>query len=161
MTRQNLTQTMVAKFSPARRFFGLSLPNKLVLAEALALLIVASAAIKLLPFRRTAALVKGPTDRGEPAAEEQRRLVAQCRWAVGIWADRVPWRAVCFQRGLTLHLMLRRRGIRSLLHYGVAQSEDEGLRAHVWVDVNGDVVLGGGEAPRFARVASFPPLRED
>lgn len=152
---------MVARLSPARRFFGLSLPNKLVLAEALALLIVASAAIKLLPFRRTVALMKSPTGRSEPAVEEQRRLVAQCRWAVGICADRVPWRAVCFQRGLTLHLMLRRRGIRSLLHYGVAQSEDKALKAHVWVDVRGHIVLGGSEAPRFACVASFPPLRED
>jgi hypothetical protein len=127
-----------------------------VLAEALISLVIASLAIKLLPFRRIAGLmhVSGP----ERLLDEQScdRLVAQCRWAVRAWADRVPWRAVCFQRGLALHAMLRRRGIPSVLHYGVAQSPEKGLHAHVWIGVGDRLVLGGDEAAGFACVASFP-----
>ena len=136
------------------------MPNKLMLAEAILLLATASAAIRLLPFRRTVELMKGREGTAEPSLAEQRRIVAQCRWAVSAWADRVPWRAVCFQRGLALHLMLRRRGIRSILHYGVAQTEQEGLRAHVWIDVGGRTILGAGDAPRFTRLASFPAPTE-
>lgn len=149
---------MIANSSPVRRLFRLSLSNKLVLAEALVVLSVASAAIKVLPFRRTAALMRGRMSRAGLDHEDQRRLVAQCRWAVEAWSDRVPWRAVCFQRGLALHLMLRRRGIPSVLHYGVAQSD--GLKAHVWVDVDAQTVLGSEEAPRFACLASFPPSEQ-
>jgi hypothetical protein len=42
------------------------------------------------------------------------------------------------------------------MHYGVAQSAAEGLRAHVWVSVGDRVVMGGEEAANFACVARFP-----
>jgi hypothetical protein len=93
----------------------------------------------------------------QPRATAEARLLARVRWSVDAWARRVPWRAVCFQKGLAAHWMLRRRGIASVLHYGAAQAPDEGLSAHVWVSVGRTIVTGGGEAPRFARLASFPP----
>jgi hypothetical protein len=139
----------------------LSGSNWLVLTEAILSLIASSVAIRILPFRQTAELMQTRSRRMEPDSSEHDRLIAQCRWAVRTWADRVPWRAVCFQRGLALHLMLRRRGIRSILHYGVAQGREEGLRAHVWIDAGGRTVLGGEEAPQFTCLASFPPARRD
>ena len=151
---------MVARSSAVHSFLQLSRRNKLVLGEALLTLAAASLAIKLLPFRRTVALMAYSGEPHEPVVTQRDRLVAQCRWAVRTWADRVPWRAVCFQRGLALHLMLHRRGIRSILHYGVAQSEVEGLRAHVWIDVSDRTVLGGEEAAEFTCVASFPDPAE-
>jgi hypothetical protein len=147
---------MAAPPSFLARLLRLSGSNRLMLAEALVSLSSASLAINLLPFRRTVEAMKVRLRDVEPESEEQQRLIAQCRWAVLAWADRVPWRAVCFQRGLALHLMLRRRGIRSILHYGVAQSEKHGLRAHVWIDVGDQTVLGGEEAPHFTCLASFP-----
>jgi hypothetical protein len=142
--------------SAGARLLGLSDSNKKVLAEAVASLAAASLSIRLLPFRRTAAIMGNgaPIRPLNDAARD--RLVAQCRWAVDRWADRVPWRAVCFQRGLALHMMLRRRGIASVLHYGVAQDGAKGLRAHVWVSVGGRTVMGGADAPDYACVASFP-----
>jgi hypothetical protein len=147
---------MMARPSPAQRLLQLSLSNKLVLAEALLCLSAASVAIKLLPFRRTARMMRIGSREAAPDPLTQGRAIAQCRWAVCAWADRVPWKAVCFQRGLALHLMLRRRGILSVLHYGIAQDEKLGLRAHVWIGVGDRLVLGGEEAAQFARVASFP-----
>lgn len=145
-----------------RRFFGLSWANWWVLAEAVITLVAASFAIRLLPFKRTVELMQGKGDLGlgldRVAAE---RLTNRCRWAVTWWADRVPWRAVCFQRGLALHLMLRRRGISSTLHYGVAQDGLKGLRAHVWISSEGRPVLGVDEADGFACLATFPPAGED
>jgi hypothetical protein len=140
---------------------ALSASDWLLLGEALLVLTAASMAIALLPFRRTAELmrVNGPQRSIAPALRD--RIVARCRWAVHAWSRRVPWRAVCFQRGLTLHLMLRRRGICSELHYGVAQGEAEGLRAHVWVSVASQTVIGGEEAPKFTRLASFPQAKQD
>jgi hypothetical protein len=64
---------------------------------------------------------------------------------------------LCFQQGIAAQLMLRRRGIPSVLFYGAAQDELAGLFAHVWVrdrDVN---VVGGEIAHRFAMLATFPP----
>jgi hypothetical protein len=53
--------------------------------------------------------------------------------------------------------MLRRRGIPSVLYYGVAPDQGKGLAAHVWVR-NGDFCVVGGEgSSHFAVLATFPP----
>ena len=139
-----------------RRLARLSGANRRALVEAFVTLAAASVAIRLLPFRRTALLMakRAVTKRATPVSQDA--TVNQCRWAVNAWADRVPWRAVCFQRGLALHLMLRRRGIVSVLQYGVAQDVAKGLQAHVWVEAGGRLVMGGENAADFRRVASFP-----
>ena len=77
-------------------------------------------------------------------------------WAVEAAARRVPWRTVCFQKGLALHWMLRRRGVDARLHYGIGHDETGELEAHVWVAAGGTVLIGGLEAPRFNLVATFP-----
>jgi hypothetical protein len=124
-----------------------------ILAEALATLALASLAIALLPFRRVAAAASAP-GRGPERTDPE--TVRRARSAITGWSRRVPWRVVCFQKGLALHWMLRRRGIPSVLLYG-ARREADGLAAHVWVDVDGETVIGGEEAPGFACLARFPP----
>jgi hypothetical protein len=130
-----------------------SLADWLLLAEALAALAAASLAIAFLPFRRVAAAASA---RGRGPSRSDAETVRRVRGAIRGWSRRVPWRVVCFQRGLALHWMLRRRGIRSVLLYGVRRDPD-GLAAHVWVDVDGETVIGGEEAPTFACLARFPP----
>jgi hypothetical protein len=127
-----------------------------LLLEALATLAVASLAIRIAPFRKVAEIAKNAAPARPQAPEAERRIVAQCRWAVASVAARVPWTTVCFQKGLTLHLMLRRRGIASILHYGVGKNPERGLIAHVWITVSGTAVLGGREAPDHACLARFP-----
>ncbi|HEY1604443.1 MAG TPA: lasso peptide biosynthesis B2 protein [Allosphingosinicella sp.] len=129
----------------------------LLLAEALPTLAWASLAIAFLPFRRVAAAASLP--RRAPS-EDRRTTPRKIAWAVDAWARRVPWRAVCFQRGLAVHRMLRRRGYASILHYGVAQDMPKGLSAHVWVNLDGKAVIGGEEAPKFACLAVFPPEKD-
>jgi hypothetical protein len=145
--------------SPPRlpRLDRLSASDWLLAGEALFLLVWASLAIGLLPFRKVAAAAsKMPARRaGRPAEGLPKRI----RWAVDVWGRRVPWRAVCFQRGLAAHRMLRRRGYGSILHYGVAQGAEKGLSAHVWVSLDGNPIIGGEEAPNFTCLATFPPDR--
>jgi hypothetical protein len=124
-----------------------------MLAEALAALALASLAIALLPFRKVAAAASAP---GRGPGRTDAETVRRARSAVTGWSRRVPWRAVCFQRGLALHWMLRRRGIASVLRYG-ARRDGDGLAAHVWIDVDGETVMGGEEAAGFACLARFPP----
>ena len=143
------------------RLVRLGRDNNRVLVEALATLAMASLAIRLLPFRRTVEMMQGKGGHPRPDPAKAERLTSQCRWAVTRWADRVPWRAVCFQRGLALHLMLRRRGIPSTLHYGVAQDGPKGLRAHVWITSEGRPVLGVQEAAGFACLATYPSAARD
>jgi hypothetical protein len=136
-------------------FIGLGSANQLVLAEALVTLTFVSLAIRLLPFRLVVKAAKAGA--AAPAATaEARTTVIRCRWAVEKWADAVPWRTVCFQKGLALHMMLRRRRIASTLHYGVMQNQERGLTAHVWVSESGQIVIGGEIAADYQELACFP-----
>jgi hypothetical protein len=135
-----------------RRRARLGLSDWLLLAEGLAALAAASAAIRLFPFRKVA---KAASRNGGAAVPDDARL-SKLRWAVTAWSKRVPWRAVCFQRGLAFHWMLQRRGIKSRLHYGVSPTGEAGLSAHVWISVGGRLWMGGEEAPRFECLAIFP-----
>lgn len=137
------------------RFARLSRSKQLVLAEGFVMLGLASAAIRLLPFRRVVAAA-GLWSGATRARGWSDGTVCTVQWAIRTCAKRVPWKAVCFQRGLALHLMLRRRGAASVLHYGVSQAGIDGLSAHVWVSLDGRDVIGGEQAPGFTCLASYP-----
>jgi hypothetical protein len=128
-----------------------SLAEHVVLAEALAAVAAASVAIKAAPFKRVAAYASRAPARPRPARPGE---VARLRRAVEAWARRTPWRTVCFQQALALQMLLRRRGIASVLHYGIAQKEE--LKAHVWLSVDGEDAIGGEDAPRFTEIARYP-----
>ena len=133
----------------------------LMLAEAFLVLAFASLAIQLLPFRKVVATMRDGDGAAPADLDEQARVLRQCRWAVQSWADRVPWKAVCFQRGLALHWMLRRRSIQSVMHYGVSQRAEGGLSAHVWLTLREQVILGGDVAEDYACLATFPACASD
>lgn len=119
--------------------------------EAGAALVAASLATRLLPFRRYIGLGARPLKRrrGLSGVEEARILAAI--------ANRVPFRAVCLQRGLALQWMLRRRGVDAVLHYGVQMKpEGEEIAAHVWVSVDGEVLLGAPQHLLYTEVAHYP-----
>ena len=134
-----------------KRFLALESRRKRLVAEAAVALLAASLAVRLLPFRRVFQLAGGPL--GRTSSPDIREIV----WAVESTAARVPWRTVCFQKGLALQHMLRRRGVDAQLHYGVGFDPARALRAHVWVSAEGDIVIGGKEAPEFRLLASMPP----
>ena len=136
------------------RWRRLGRQQQLLLIEGLAAVAAASAAIRFLPFTRAVRLGSRPLPSPVPAREDE--IVASARWAVETAARYVPWRAKCFQKGLALQRMLRRRGIDARLHYGIGRDETGELEAHVWVAAGDAVVIGGAEAPRFRRVATFP-----
>ena len=139
----------MASSVPSMRRRRFSLARLALHAEALGSILLASLAIRLLPFPRVAALGS------RPAAGRGDADVAMLRGPVRGWARRVPWRAKCFESGVALRMMLARRGVGSTLHYGIAR--EEGLKAHVWLSVGDEIVIGGREADGFTEVGTFPP----
>ena len=116
-----------------------------------------------MPFRHVGRMAGCSIRRPEPPPQARSAEVTSVRWAIVVAARHVPWRAMCFQQGLAAQFMLRRRGIPSVLYYGVAGND--GLSAHVWVRDGDTNVIGGEIASRFALLATFPaldkPLRQN
>jgi len=122
-----------------------------LLARATIWLAMASAALAVLPFRR--AIRFGSI----PLANRRSDDIEDCLWAIETAARRVPWRAMCIEKGLAGQRLLRRSGADARLHYGVRHHPENGkLEAHVWVTIEGRSVIGGQEAAGFAEVAAYP-----
>jgi hypothetical protein len=138
-----------------RRLRQIAWRDRLLLAETVAVVAAASLAVRLLPFRRvvTAATRGQGAGRGGAASSAE---IARARWAVEACARRLPWKIVCFQKGVAMQTLLRRRGIPTELHYGVAQDLERGLSAHVWVSHAGETIIGGDRADEYTCLATFP-----
>ena len=78
-------------------------------------------------------------------------------WITDELANRLPFRAVCLQRGLALQWMLRRRGLDAVLHYGIRMQAE--VEAHVWVTLGQVVMIGGPQHTTFSEVARYPSPR--
>lgn len=125
-----------------------------LLFEAFVMLAVCSAAIRVLRFVRVGRLASWPLGRLRSGSTVD--WPSKVAWAVRACGRRAPWRAVCFQQGLTAQIMLRRRGVDSTLYFGVALEKTDGLSAHVWVKAGERDVVGCEEAVGYAALAVFP-----
>jgi hypothetical protein len=146
----------ISVFPQLRRLTEIGGENRLLLAEAAGALLLASVAIRILPFRKVVEFAASEPTQRQAETVATLREIKRLRWAVEACAKRLPWRIVCFQKGLALHKLLLRRGIPTLLHYGVAQDAERGLTAHVWVTHEGEAIIGGEEAVRYTCLATFP-----
>lgn len=68
------------------------------------------------------------------------RLIRRVVWATGAAARRVPG-AACLETALATRWLLQRRGIETDLRFGV-EADSPGLRAHAWVEREGEPLPG-------------------
>jgi hypothetical protein len=83
----------------------------------------------------------------DPRARAVRRMIHR----VG---RRLPWKTTCLIDALAARALLRRRGVPSILHFGMTR-KDGALTAHAWLETGDGVVCGGGEADRFVHLGGF------
>ena len=140
---------MTSSAPPLRTSRARGIANRLLVIEAMIGLLPAALAVRFLPFARVVESARKVS--GRQGSAEPRRLARM----VEIAARKVPWRAMCFESAVCLRVMLRRRGIASTLHYGIGSEQQGALKAHVWLSVDGDVLIGGANAAQFACVATF------
>jgi hypothetical protein len=132
-----------------------SLHEWLLLAEAGTLLLLARAALRLVPVAGIVRWIRRPMSATAIAPDPV--VLEQCRWAVTAFSRNAPVRLVCFPQALALFSMLRRRGITSEVLYGAARLESGELVAHAWLRC-GEVVLVGGEtAGNFSVLDTWKP----
>ena len=145
---------MLAQVGPRRRA---------LLVEAVGWLLVARLALLLVPFpqvaRRLGRFVPPADARAAqatlPRGDDAARRAEEIGWAVTRAARHVPFKAVCLPQAMAARMMLRRRGIASVLHFGAAMGKEKPLDAHAWLDAAGVEVTGYPVAKGFAEIACF------
>jgi hypothetical protein len=152
---------------PLRRFGQVDHRRRALVIEAVAWLILARMALNLISFPRLArhlGTFVPPSDARvadavSAAIPKQARLAAEIGWAVTRSARYVPFKAVCLPQAMAARVMLKRRGIKSVMHFGAAKGQNNGqsrpLDAHAWLNAAGVEVTGYPVAAQFAEIACF------
>jgi Transglutaminase-like superfamily len=120
------------------------------LREAAVMFVAARLAIRLVPPIWLVAWASRPPKRIRRFALDE---VGWVSWAVETIAAKHRMN-VPLARALVAQSMLRRRGIASRLCLGVAREGKE-LVPHAWIEHGKDIILGGAEATRSTRMATF------
>jgi Transglutaminase-like superfamily len=144
------------------RFRQVDNRRRALLVEAVMCLLAARLALIFVPFPRLARHIGTfvpPTDpRATPAkagaADERKLLAEDIGWAVTRSARYLPFKAVCLPQAMAARVMLKRRGVASVMHFGAARGRDK-LDAHAWLDAAGVEVTGYPVAESFAEIACF------
>jgi hypothetical protein len=157
MTRLRLIRRLL------RRYAQIDSRRRALLAEAALCLLAARAALILVPFPQLArhlGTFVPPNDakalraRMRGAAEHV-RVIENVGWAVTCMARYVPFKAVCLPQAMAARIMLTRRGVRSVMHFGAASDRKHPLAAHAWLDAEGVKVTGYPLVAGFTEIASF------
>jgi len=138
-----------------REFWRLPPSYRRLLITALLLIGIVRVGLWLLPFQtlrrllaHTAREVAGTRGGGQAP-------INRVATAVTVASRYVP-AATCLTQALATQVLLRRCGYSANLRIGVARSEAGEFQAHAWVECQGEVVIGGVQAPsRFTPLASL------
>lgn len=128
-----------------RRWRGLSARERRTLLQAVTLIPLAGAMVRMLSAGKLRQLLSKEVVVSRPVSTTR---VAEVVEMVAIAADRGPMRAACLTRAVTACILLRREGIAADVCLGGARKEGK-FAAHAWVQC-------GGEKFDVAR----PPQRE-
>lgn len=137
--------------------------RRLLVIEAVLCLLVARLGLLFVPFPQLAVRFGSyvaPTDsrvlQGENAlALTQADIARAIGRVVTLSARYVPFKAVCLPQAMAAQIMLRRRGVASVMHFGAGKGANDRLEAHAWLDAAGVPVTGYPVAPHITEIACF------
>lgn len=121
-------------------------------------LVVVETRLRLFPLKRQGMRdlvpAAGPTPLDRPAGggRAERQAALDVAWAVTRTATYLPLSTLCLAQALAARAMLRRRGIASLLHVGVARSRAAPFEAHAWLEAGGVEVTGYPVPPHLREI---------
>lgn len=136
--------------------------RRLLLLEAALLLLLARLALLVLPFPKIAARLGhfvAPSDarkrKLKAPHEKQAAVASEIGWAVTRAARYLPFEAVCLPQAMAARVMLKRRGVASVMHFGAATGKVKPFDTHAWLDAAGVEVTGYPVGADFAEIACF------
>ena len=124
-------------------------------AEAWIFLAFARLVLVFVPFRRIANML-GKVMYEVPAdLQQDPKVLAAVSVAIIRAGARSPWRTKCFEQAIASKIMLRLRGIRTTVYFGISKNGPGEMRAHAWLKVNDTIVTGGPDISQFTIVSWF------
>jgi hypothetical protein len=133
-----------------RTFRTLPRARRRVLRQTAPILLLVRVLLWTLPSGALVRRIHGRAERAElPRAGSP--SLQDLVWAVEVTSRHVP-AATCLTQALATQVLLARWGYGSTLRIGVARETGQALKAHAWVERNGEVLIGGGDLERYTQL---------
>jgi hypothetical protein len=157
-----MVKKMIGQWRAApRRLAGLfrtAWPRRGLVAEACVHLVIVETKLRLFPLKwqgmrdlvpaAASPFVEQPAGGGQ----FKRQAALDVGWAVTRIGAYFPLSAMCLAQALAARAMLRRRGIDSIMHVGVARSQEAAFEAHAWLEAAGVEVTGYPVPPHLREI---------
>jgi hypothetical protein len=124
-------------------------------AEAWLLLAISRLLLVIAPFKKIVSLMQF---KGTNPVPDDKRLecLPRIQLAIARASTKSPWRTKCFEQALTAKMMTRRRGLPSVIYFGVKkETGSEKIDAHAWLKCGDFVVTGWQRMNSYTVVAEF------
>lgn len=139
-----------------RKFLRLTPLERSLLVKAAFLLAAIRIGFAVLSFERLRrSLRRLEKPRQHPTAEDP-QLPEKITRAVTVASRYIPGANTCLIQALAAKVFLARADIPAKLHIGVARGDEGDLKAHAWIEYNGNVVLG--ELEDLSTFTPLPPI---
>ena len=143
------------------RYLSLPERDRALLRRSALLLAGVRIGLWLLPYRTLRRLLgRLPgNDRGG-GRRGARETIERIAWAVTAASRHLPGTWTCLTQALAAEVLLARVGHRAHVRFGVTKAQGGRLKAHAWVESNGEVVVGAVRGPRcFVPLFPLTPER--
>jgi hypothetical protein len=157
--RAGLVHRLTSQLATLRR---LSWADRSLLLQAGLIVSVVRLALKVISFRRVAALLKLASRTDLPVQADRSTTAARVlnvARLVNMSSRHSPLASTCLHRSLTLWWLLNRRGFDARLQFGTRR-RNGAFEAHAWVEHDGIVVGEDPDEHDFVRIP-WEPLKND
>lgn len=105
--------------------------------------------IFLLPFRFWVILLKS---NGSVKEQKIEKKYHEIHWALNAVKRYFPYISNCWSLGAAGMQMLKKRGVKSELHFGVNYDIEKKMKAHAWLESDGKIITGRKNHKQFIKV---------
>jgi hypothetical protein len=126
------------------KFLRLSLREKILLMEAVILVLAIRVGLTLLPFSTLQKILAKITKKDINRDRKERPSIDRLVWSVAAASRCVP-KVTCLVQALAIQGLLLREGYPANLQIGVTKGDRGELQAHAWVESEGRILSGGSE----------------
>jgi hypothetical protein len=138
------------------KYLALTRADRKLLRNAVYRLLLARAALRVLPFSLVLRTLDKPGVSATVVTPElTRRIAATVKTA----ARSSPITLNCLPQALAVCWLLQKYGAAPRLHYGVESDGRLSFRAHAWVELDGRGIIGHDIPGNFATLATFPDMQ--
>jgi hypothetical protein len=128
-----------------KRYLQLPFTKQRLLIESMLILVMVRVGLWLLPFATLNRLLQKFEQRAQGRKSANDNYQDEISWAVSRMSRILSNENVCLFVALVGQLHLNLHGFPARTRFGVQKTINDELKAHAWVECNGNVVIGGSK----------------